>query len=155
MKKLRDRDESEIKAVLKAREVVSRRRHNVMTRRVGELLPNLSMSDGEAKHYLYDIVIFNYDSSGRDLLMEAKPDPDKGSLRIAIGQLFDYRRFLKNQAGTDLAILTITRPPKDYVEFLQDLQITSLWFADAKCERLSGEGKSWRALKRQLASCKP
>jgi len=135
MKKLRDRDESEIKAVLKAREVVSRRQHNVMTRRVGELLPNLSMSDGEAKHYLYDI--------------------DKGSLRIAIGQLFDYRRFLKNQAGTDLAILTITRPPKDYVEFLQDLQITSLWFADAKCERLSGEGKSWRALKRQLASCKP
>ena len=151
VKKLRDRDESEIRAVLKAREVVSRRRHNLMTRRISECLPNLSMSDGEAKHYLYDIVIFNYDSSGRDLLIEAKPDPDKGSLRIAIGQLFDYQRFLKNQAGTDLAILTITRPPKDYVELLQDLQITSLWFTDATCNRLSGEGKSWRALKRQLA----
>lgn len=25
----------------------------------------------------------------RDLLMEVKPDPDRGFLRIAIGQLFD------------------------------------------------------------------
>ena len=28
----------------------------------------------------------------RDLLIEAKPDPDKGSMRIAIGQLFDHKR---------------------------------------------------------------
>jgi hypothetical protein len=51
--------------------------------------------------------------------MEAKLDPDSGSLRIAIGQFLDYQRFLPHQAGIDLAILTITRPPKEYMEFLQ------------------------------------
>ena len=83
-------------------------------------------------------------------MIEAKPDPDRGSLRIAIGQLLDYRRFLPHQAGTDLAVLTITPPPKEYMELLQDLQITVLWFADPHCGALSGDGKAWKALKARI-----
>ena len=31
-----------------------------------------------------DCILTNYDGTSRDLLIEAKPDPDEGSLRIAI-----------------------------------------------------------------------
>lgn len=99
----------------------------------------------------YDVLVANYDGQGRDLLIEAKPDADKGSLRVAIGQLLDYRRFLPNPAATDLAILTILPPPGGYVELMQDLQITPLWFTDEGCQSLAGQGKSWNSLKAQLS----
>jgi len=88
------------------------------------------------------------------LLIEVKPDPDKGSIRIGIGQLLDYRRFLPHRAGTDLAILTISRPSNDYIFLLQDLQITSLWFAGEDCLVLSGDGKAWKSLQMRIANPK-
>jgi hypothetical protein len=148
--KLPDLDDSEREAVLKSRTIRYRRRHNKMTTRLKELIPHLEMTQGDRQECRFDILISDYDDAGRDLLIEVKPDPDKGSVRIAIGQLFDYRRFLPHQAGTDLAILTITRPPHLYVELLQELQITSLWFADDTCHALSGDGKVWRAMNAQL-----
>jgi hypothetical protein len=93
----------------------------------------------------YDVLIRGYDGGGRDLLVEAKPDPNKGSIRIAIGQLYDYRRFLKNRAATDLAVLTIGRPDQSYVDLLvSDRGITALWFENETCKNLSGEGRAWR-----------
>ena len=79
-------------------------------------------------------------------LIEVKPDPDMGSVRIAIGQLLDYRRFLPHRAGTDLALLTISRPQKTFLDLLFDLQISALWFDDGHCQKISGEGKAWEGL---------
>jgi len=143
-------DEAERKAILKGQELVCRQRHNTMTNALGTLLPALTMTQGDRQECRFDVLISNYDATGRDLLIEAKPDPDRGSLRIAIGQLLDYRRFMPHQAGTDLAVLTITPPPKKYMELLQDLQITALWFADPGCRTLSGDGKAWKTLKPRL-----
>jgi hypothetical protein len=122
-----------------------------MTKRLKRLFTDLEMTQGDRQECRYDVLIANYDGSGRDLLIEAKPDPDRGSIRVALGQLFDYRRFLPRQVGTDLAMLTIGSPPDDYVEFLQQLQITSLWFGDETCKTLRGNGKAWRALRARLA----
>jgi hypothetical protein len=91
----------------------------------------------------YDVLVKNYDANARDLLIEVKPDPDKGALRIAIGQLFDYRRFLPKQAATDLAVLTIKRPATDYIELLKQLQITCVWFVDDTLNNLAGSGTAW------------
>lgn len=143
-------DDEERKAILKGQELVYRQRHNTMTNALGTLLPALTMTQGDRQECRFDVLISNYDAEGRDLLIEAKPDPDRGSLRIAIGQLLDYRRFLPHQAGTDLAVLTITPPPKEYMELLQDLQITVLWFAVPGCGVLSGDGKAWKALKARI-----
>jgi hypothetical protein len=143
-------DEAERKAIVLARTLIYRQRHNTMTNALATLLPTLKITQGDAQECRYDALICDYDASGRDLLIEAKPDPDRGSLRVAIGQLLDYRRFLPHQAGTDLAILTIERPLEKYMELLHDLQITALWFADADCETLSGEGKAWEALETRL-----
>jgi len=145
-------DDEERKAILKGQELVYRKRHNTMTNALYTLLPALTMTQGDRQECRFDVLISNYDAGGRDILIEAKPDPDRGSLRIAIGQLLDYRRFLPHQAGTDLALLTITPPPKEYIELLQYLQITTLWFTDSGCGTLSGDGKAWKALKAQMPS---
>jgi hypothetical protein len=143
-------DDAERKAILKGQKLVYRKRHNTMTNALGTMLPALTMTQGDRQECRFDVLISNYDAGGRDLLIEAKPAPDRGSLRIAIGQLLDYRRFLPHQAGTDLAVLTITPPPKEYMELLQDLQITVLWFEDIGCGVLSGDGKAWKALKARI-----
>ena len=144
-------DESEREALQEAATVTYRNRHNKMTNRIRELLASRKLYAGTDPVCRYDVLISNYDGNGRDLLIEAKPDADKGSLRIAIGQLLDYRRFLPNPAATDLAILTILSPPDSYVELIQDLQITPLWFTDEGCQSLAGQGKSWNSLKAQLS----
>jgi hypothetical protein len=149
-KELSHFDDEERTAILKGQELVYRQRHNTMTNALGTLLPAFAMTQGDRQECRFDLLISNYDAGGRDLLIEAKPDPDRGSLRIAIGQLLDYRRFLPHPAGTDLAVLTITPPPKEYMEFLHDLQITVQWFADPHCGALSGDGKAWKALKARI-----
>ena len=145
-------DDAERKAVQKSGTIIYRRRHNTMTTRLRELLTGIELTQGPGIDSRYDILIQDYDRQGRDLLIEVKPDPDKGSIRIAIGQLLDYRRFVPNQVATDLAILTISRPPQSHIELMQDLQITSLWFADEKCQMLTGEGKVWKRFEVRLNS---
>jgi hypothetical protein len=145
-------DDAERKAIILGRTLVYRKRHNTMTNALEALLPGLKITQGDLQECRFDALVSNYDASGRDLLIEAKPDPDRGSLRIAIGQLLDYRRFLPHQAATDLAILTITRPSDEYMDLLQDLQITALWFADVDCETLSGDGRAWKALAARISS---
>src|ERR1022692_1102240 len=147
---LHEFDEAERQAIQQSRTVKYKQRHNKMTNRLKELFQKLILTQGNNPNYRYDVFATDYDGKGRDLLIEVKPDPDKGSIRIAIGQLLDYRRFLPHQAGTDLAILTISRPPQGYVDFLQELQITSLWFATESCQTLAGDGKIWDALKSAL-----
>jgi hypothetical protein len=143
-------DEAERKAVQESRTITYKQRHNKMTNRLKELFQKLTLTQGNHPNFRYDVFAKDYDGRGRNLLIEVKPDPDKGSIRIAIGQLLDYRRFLPHQAGTDLAILTISRPPQNYIEFLQELQITPLWFATESCQTLAGDGKIWDALKNTM-----
>jgi len=122
-----------------------------MTNALKKLFANHVLIEGAEEHCRYDVVIKQYDGTNRDLLIEVKPDPDKGSIRIAIGQLLDYRRFLPHRAGTDLALLTISRPAQTYVDLMLELQISALWFDAESCQRLSGEGKVWEGLKAALA----
>lgn len=145
-------DEAERKALQDSRTITYRRRHNKMTTRLKNLLRGIDLTQGTSLDCRYDVLVADYDRKGRDLLIEVKPDPDKGSIRIAIGQLLDYRRFLPKQAATDLAILTISPPPGTYTELMQDLQITPLWFTNDSCQTLAGEGKIWKSLKAQLTT---
>ncbi|HWX55526.1 MAG TPA: hypothetical protein VN176_13125 [Verrucomicrobiae bacterium] len=145
-KPLPEYDEAERIAVISSKTIHYRDRHDRMTNALRLILPAQRIVAGTAPNCRFDINVIGYDGK-RDLLIEAKPDPDSGSIRIAVGQLLDYRRFLPHRAGTDLAFLTITRPDQSYVEFLQDLQITVLWFQDESCTKLCGEGKAWDAVK--------
>jgi hypothetical protein len=142
-------DDDERLSVRKSETISHQHRHNKITNALILLFTDLKPEQRNDPICRYDVLIKDYDQTGRDLLIEAKPDPDKGSLRIAIGQLFDYRRFLPHRPATDLGVLTIGPPDSSYMELLADLQITSLWF-DEDCSKLNGEGKAWKALEARL-----
>jgi hypothetical protein len=133
-------DDAEVSAAIKARTIAYRRRHNKMTNALKRLWSRFELKRGNHSDCLYDVLVENYNGTGRDLLLELKPDPDKGAVRIAIGQLYDYRRYLPNRSRTDLAVLTIARPAKAYLDLLLNLGISALWFQNDKCESLQGKG---------------
>jgi hypothetical protein len=64
-----------------------------MTESLKQLFEGFDLRTCYGNDLRYDVLVKNYDGKSRDLLIEAKPDPDKGGIRIAIGQLLDYRRF--------------------------------------------------------------
>ena len=143
---LREYDESERVAVQESRTVVYRNRHRKITNAVCGRFASLQPMQGQRSKNEYDVLLRNYDLAGRDLLIEAKPGPDRGSLRIATGQLYDYRRFLRNAAATDLAVLTIGKPNRSYLDLLLALSITSIWFEEETCQGLQGAGIAWNSL---------
>lgn len=71
--------------------------------------------------HLYNDV---YDST-RGNLIEGKADASRPSIRMAIGQLMDYRRFAPT--GAKLAVLTELRPHRDLEALLTSLGIACIW----------------------------
>lgn len=144
---LEEYDESERLATRESGTIQYRNRHKKITNALTGVFAALKPEQGRMSNNKYDVLLRNYDGAGRDLLIEVKPNPDKGALRIAIGQLYDYRRFLNNSVATDLAVLTISKPSQSYMDLLLvDRGITALWFKDDSCEALNGEGNAWHPL---------
>jgi hypothetical protein len=123
-----------------------------MTNELRRRFHSLHPLQGRKGHSEFDVLLQNYDGGGRDLLIEAKPDSSTGSIRIAIGQLFDCRRFRKCPASTDLAVLMIDAPEKSYQDLLLDLAITAMWFEEEDCKTMRGNGKAWSKLSARLTS---
>ena len=69
--------------------------------------------------------LFNdiYDKT-RNHLIEGKADASRPSVRMAIGQLMDYRRFVDDAR---LAVLTERRPQRDLEDLLTRLGIACIW----------------------------
>lgn len=63
----------------------------------------------------------------RDLntLVEAKAAVSRTAIRLAIGQLYDYRRF--EDTAPDLAVLLPEPPTSDMLQLLDDLNIGCVW----------------------------
>lgn len=149
-----DLDADERKYLHKAGTVTYRNRHNKMIRNLKKILAEFKLTQGSKQACRWDVLVEGYDSTGRDLLLEAKPDAEKAAVRIAIGQLLDYRRFVPRPAATDIAVLSITGPDKLYRQLLLDLQISTIWFTDEACLTLDGEGPYWESLQESLAQPK-
>lgn len=60
-----------------------------------------------------------------NVLYEAKSDSSRESVRMAIGQLLDYRRFLPEE--TQLAVLVPTKPARDLCELLRSVDVDIRW----------------------------
>ena len=59
-------------------------------------------------------------------LIEAKASTNRESLRMALGQLRDYKRYYKKRPAT-LAVLLPSRPSDDCVKLLTDNRISVIW----------------------------
>ena len=86
------------------------------------------LESSSALYYVHDSTLRS-DLFIRDwnLLVEAKANSNRGSIRTAIGQLFDYRRF--HNPEPKIAILVPREPERDLLELLHGLEI-EVWFRD-------------------------
>ena len=75
---------------------------------------------GERRPIFCDLV-----DKTRNTLVEAKGSVARGSIRQAIGQLMDYRRFASNKAA--LAVLVPEQPRSDLLELLKSVGIDAIW----------------------------
>ncbi|MEW2353070.1 restriction endonuclease [Spirillospora sp. NPDC029432] len=86
---------------------------------------------GEAKPLYTDL----YDQDAKELI-EAKGTVTREGIRMAIGQLLDYRRYVVAQR---LALLLPSEPRRDLVELCRELAIDIIWPREQGWERLSDQ----------------
>ena len=106
-------------------------RHDKMTNNLRSIIikEGKSILEGEMAN-AFDVLIPDYKHSERDLLIEVKGDNARPSLRLAVGQLLDYRRKLSNRLKTDLCVLLPFKPSQDSIDYLHDVGIKVWWFKD-------------------------
>lgn len=108
--------------------------HNSMTNALFKICAcrNLEVRQGNDPEFQFDALIENYDGAERDLLIEVKTSIEPAFCRMAVGQLFDYRRGLSNRDCTDLAVLFPERPGEHVHAFLEDVEVRLLWLTQDK-----------------------
>ncbi|HVK66294.1 MAG TPA: hypothetical protein VM694_17545 [Polyangium sp.] len=74
----------------------------------------------------------------RQQLIEAKGVVTREAIRMAIGQLFDYRRFTPQ--GTRLAVLLPRYPGPDLEDLLKSVQVDCIWRRDETIFRDNADG---------------
>ena len=61
-------------------------------------------------------------------LIEAKASASRGSIRMAIGQLFDYRKLIRGEVKVKrMAILVPKKPKEDLIKLLKELKIKIIY----------------------------
>lgn len=75
---------------------------------------------GEAKPLFADLI-----DRSTNTLFEAKGTVERGSIRMAVGQLLDYSRFL--EPAPRLAVLLPSLPREDLREFLESAGVDLIW----------------------------
>lgn len=136
---LDQKDDADVSVIVRNRSRKAIRLHNSMTNRLTRLCKraHLRIFEG-AEPYRYDALVRNYDGSDKDLLIEVKNSSHRSQLRLAVGQLLDYRRGLRRRAVTDLAVLLPDKPSRDSLSFLTDVGVHVLWFADKNLKMIKG-----------------
>lgn len=99
--------------VLALREHLRRLDHNVCRQKI--------VPPGEAKPLFSDL----YDNTTKTLF-EAKGSVERGAIRMAIGQLADYKRFIDGGAA-HMAVLLPSKPRKDLMNLLEAEEIEVVW----------------------------
>jgi hypothetical protein len=93
-------------------------------RKKGHVVHRLKITpNGEAKPILCDLRDQTADS-----LVEAKGSVTREAIRMAIGQIADYRRFVGN--GTRAAVLVPEQPRPDLLALLEAQGIAAIWPTD-------------------------
>lgn len=122
------KDENDVKVVQKSLNKGAKRVHNHITNKVLSILGgNYELQEGESNENRFDILVKNYDGQGNDLLVEVKSSTEIPDVRMAVGQLLDYSRQLKEWQDTKLAILLPEMPSQHVIDFLDFMKIGLIW----------------------------
>jgi hypothetical protein len=104
----------EQRLVLELEVFLRRRGHEVSRKRI--------VPPGEARPLFTDL----YDATS-GTLVEAKGTVERNSIRMAIGQLADYKRFIESGQPQHLAVLVPSRPRPDLEELLASQEIELIY----------------------------
>lgn len=139
-KPLGERNDRDAEYLRRTDAVKMRHRHNKMTNALVGICKDLGLDIEEGWDHMcfFDARILNYIDTGRHLLIEVKTETSPAFLRLAVGQLLDYRRHLTDRAATDLAVLMPRRPSEDMGRFLGDVRVKVMWFVRG-LKRLGGD----------------
>ncbi|AKI99118.1 Hypothetical protein AA314_00745 [Archangium gephyra] len=85
------------------------------------------MEEGRLQSCRFDALVRNH-QTGRDLLIEVKSSTAIADIRLAVGQLLDYRRQLPKKETTHIAVLLPSEPGEHVRAFLNDVEARALWF---------------------------
>ncbi len=103
-------------------------------RKVGhEVFRQRVLPPGEARPLFTDL----YDAT-TGLLVEAKGTVERNAIRMAIGQLADYRRFIDDGQPNHLAVLLPAEPRKDLCDLLFSQGIDLIYRTDAGFDDSTG-----------------
>jgi hypothetical protein len=105
-------DRREQRLVLAFRDHLLQQRHEVTRHKI--------VPPGEAKPLFSDLM-----DRTTNTLYEAKGSVQRGAIRMAIGQLMDYRRFV--QPPPRLAVLLPSKPRDDLSDLLAGIGIGLVW----------------------------
>jgi hypothetical protein len=134
------RHDEDLEYLRSADTVTMKRLHNSMTNalRAVSKAAGLVVEEGSRSTSLFDALLRDYDGAKRHLLIELKTDASPAMCRLAVGQLLDYRRRLRERAAMDLAVLLPHRPSKDALAFFGYVGVRALWF-NASMSRIDGD----------------
>lgn len=129
LKSLDERHDADVQFFRHADTVRMRRLHHTMTNALRRFCGSRRwvVEEGVSPEYMFDALIREYNGN-RHLLIEVKADSKQPTCRLAIGQLLDYRRQLKDRARIDLGVLFPNRPSARAAALLKDVGAQSLWF---------------------------
>lgn len=129
------KDESDYLVLRKNLNVRARRVHNELTNKLREKYKGGAIIEGSKINNRYDALIKNY-AKNEDLLIEVKSCTEVADVRMAIGQLYDYHRKLKNKKNTSMAVLLPNKPNDNVVSLLFYARVGLLYFdADKLIEK--------------------
>lgn len=130
------KDDHDVAVIQRASDVRMKRLHNQMTNALANLAGgSIVVLEGNRREAQFDALLLRYDGDEHDLLLEVKSSIDVPDIRLAVGQLLDYRRFLERPDHTHLGVLLPSRPSAHVLTFVDSLNhllgrelITVYWF---------------------------
>lgn len=135
---LGQRHDEDVAYLRSADTVQMRRLHHTMTNALLDICKRagLAVEEGSEQACLFDALLREY-REDRHLLVEVKTDDAMPMCRMAVGQLLDYRRHLRDRAAVDLAVLFPAEPSDEARAFLADVGVKALWLNTSR-KRLDG-----------------
>ncbi|MBK9259810.1 MAG: hypothetical protein IPM54_08220 [Polyangiaceae bacterium] len=126
---LDERDDADVEFFRQPGSVTMPRLHHTMTNALRSFCEahGMAVEQGSKQECMFDALIHEYDGD-RHLLVEVKTDSEQPTCRLAVGQLFDYRRQIEDRARTDLAVLFPVKPGARAKAFFEDVGVRLLWF---------------------------
>jgi len=120
------KDEEDVLVIQRALSNTAKREHNKLTNRIMAYFTKGAL-EGKSKSCMFDVLLENYSpEDGYGLLIEVKSSNEVADFRMAIGQLIDYARQLRDDVYC--AVFLPNKPDEYLCDLADAAEVMILWF---------------------------